>query len=544
MIDDTFEDIDDVANPLTDKMPYIIEYFVEFYGEEFRERITQRLNDAIFVFVEKGKKNALKKYFVERKNEIALQFETALEEDYGYDVVNDVIAQGDYLLNIISDVKRWKDGISKKDIEKVYSFLDMVRDNDLAITSPKHLEKLLRNRKTSEKIYQLLDNVYSLYEKYFKEDMDYLIQEEDRLIKDDEEDKINQINDKYEKDCQEAVSVKLISLLSIPMNEKNILSLNKISSIIVDRVLKDRKFYTFYDNEQYSKAFNALAKMSDRKITSEDVEKLIDEQSKGLKEEIDKLRDKADNEISKVLSRLNYVKSRIVKEVVEGETYIKEINDFFKNSSSKTAGFNITGVSRKDPNKTVSICCNSTALDLYDDVMIHELGHVIAADVEHVSGKSYTYRSGITSELRSAPFFTLSNTPKSYKVLNEVLNEYFSSKICEKMYDEDFTIGINGPLGQGVTYRRAFPLVKDFINENLEFLKKCYISNDYVALDNKFGRDNIRALAKVLEKRINIEGRVNKSALQIMKQDIEVIKKKITEYRNNTDESDLGDDYE
>ena len=69
------------------------------------------------------------------------------------------------------------------------------------------------------------------------------------------------------------------------------------------------------------------------------------------------------------------------------------------------------------------------------------------------------------------------------------------------------------------------------MNENLDFLKKCYINNDYVALDKKFGRDNLRALAKVLQRRIDIKGRVDKSALRIMKNEIAGIKNKMKDFK-------------
>ena len=111
MIDDTFEEIEDASNPLKDKLPMIIEYFVDFYGEDNRERITQRLNDAIYVFVERGEKNSLAKFFKERRDEIALNFKIALELYSDYDVVNEIIAQSDYLIKIISKVEKWRKNI-------------------------------------------------------------------------------------------------------------------------------------------------------------------------------------------------------------------------------------------------------------------------------------------------------------------------------------------------------------------------------------------------------------------------------------------------
>ncbi len=531
MIDDTFEEIEDASNPLKDKLPMIIEYFVDFYGEDNRERITQRLNDAIYVFVERGEKNSLAKFFKERRDEIALNFKIALELYSDYDVVNEVIAQSDYFIKIISKVEKWRKNITKEDVEEVYSLLDMIRDKQLKVESPKQLEKMLKDKNSAKKIYEFLGNLYSIYELDYKEDMEHLLSEEDRLNNGSQAEKVKEIQKQFENDCKELISIKLIALLSISMDEKNILQLNKIVPVVIDNVLKDPKFYTHYDTVRYSDAFAQLAKMSKNKLKINDVETLIDNTRGELKNSILELQKKADIRISKTLSNLKGIISKIVDEVVEGEVYIREINNFFKNSSSTTAGFNITGVSRQDPNKTVCICCNSTVIDLFDDVVVHELGHIVAADVKHVSGKSYTYKSGITSELRAEPNFSISNTPKSYKILNEVFNEYFSSLICDKMYDDDFIIGINGCLGKGVSYRRAFPLIKDFMNENLDFLKKCYINNDYVALDKKFGRDNLRALAKVLQRRIDIKGRVDKSALRIMKNEIAGIKNKMKDFK-------------
>ena len=302
MIDDTFEEIEDASNPLKDKLPMIIEYFVDFYGEDNRERITQRLNDAIYVFVERGEKNSLAKFFKERRDEIALNFKIALELYSDYDVVNEIIAQSDYLIKIISKVEKWRKNITKEDIEEVYSLLDMIRDKQLKVESPKQLEKMLKDKNSAKKIYEFLGNLYSIYELDYKEDMEHLLSEEDRLNNGSQAEKVKEIQKQFENDCKELISIKLIALLSISMDEKNILQLNKIVPVVIDNVLKDPKFYTHYDTVRYSDAFAQLAKMSKNKLKINDVETLIDNTRGELKNSILELQKKVDIRISKTLS--------------------------------------------------------------------------------------------------------------------------------------------------------------------------------------------------------------------------------------------------
>ena len=39
-----------IFNPVENKMQGIIDTFVEYYGEKYRDRITQKLNDAFYIF--------------------------------------------------------------------------------------------------------------------------------------------------------------------------------------------------------------------------------------------------------------------------------------------------------------------------------------------------------------------------------------------------------------------------------------------------------------------------------------------------------------
>ncbi len=119
MIEHKLENIEDIYNPLKNKLPQIIEYFVKFYGEEYRSQIKDRIDNTIFIFADREVKNSLNEHFIELKDELALKFE--VENGLGYEVVNDVVSLGDYLLKLMPKVKLWSQDIKLADADELYS---------------------------------------------------------------------------------------------------------------------------------------------------------------------------------------------------------------------------------------------------------------------------------------------------------------------------------------------------------------------------------------------------------------------------------------
>ena len=69
----------------------------------------------------------------------------------------------------------------------------MIRDKQLKVESPKQLEKMLKDKNSAKKIYEFLGNLYSIYELDYKEDMEHLLSEEDRLNNGSQAEKVKEI---------------------------------------------------------------------------------------------------------------------------------------------------------------------------------------------------------------------------------------------------------------------------------------------------------------------------------------------------------------
>lgn len=84
---------------------------------------------------------------------------------------------------------------------------------------------------------------------------------------------------------------------------------------------------------------------------------------------------------------------------------------------------------------------------------------------------------------------------RKYELLNEVINDYFSIKVADIYLSENDKIGKNENMVGGTSYSRAFPLLKDFIEENQDLLVKSRLSGDHQSFARFLGQENFDRLA-------------------------------------------------
>ena len=125
-------------NPFENKLDKIIEYFVEFYGEKYRQRITDRLRNAIFVFVDDANENRItlaNNYFKEREEMLLNQFKV----DAGQALHIKDIAQ--IPQTFLADLQSWSKEIKEDDYPRVYMFFKLLSGKKIPDISFKKMEK-------------------------------------------------------------------------------------------------------------------------------------------------------------------------------------------------------------------------------------------------------------------------------------------------------------------------------------------------------------------------------------------------------------------
>ena len=120
-------------------------------------------------------------------------------------------------------------------------------------------------------------------------------------------------------------------------------------------------------------------------------------------------------------------------------------------------------------------------------------------EINHSIVLSKNYKKAITHEMLHSAFQSQDNNAVSgianenvyNEALNEVLTEYFACLI-----DDNFSRNFHST--HFCIYSSAFPLLKNFLKNNLDVLKRCYASNSLEELANLIGKENLDNLCECL----------------------------------------------
>ncbi len=122
----------------------------------------------------------------------------------------------------------------------------------------------------------------------------------------------------------------------------------------------------------------------------------------------------------------------------------------------------------------------------------------------------------ITHEMTHSAFQSENDIDKTgvadfphYRALNEVLTEYFACLI------EDFDYKYQSTHFN--FYSAAFPLLKDFLKDNLDVLKRCYANNSIEELEDLIGKENLNKLCEKLDALLYTEPTNGYTATQVKK---------------------------
>lgn len=190
----------------------------------------------------------------------------------------------------------------------------------------------------------------------------------------------------------------------------------------------------------------------------------------------------------------NIIKEIRQQNLVFENEIISEIQDLLTKGgfvANVTASFN-----PNDWRKLRCVCLLKEPLLLEDASLVHELNHIVCSKINFdgnlIDGKcgivQYTYFYSNRNNVTRAD-----ENKDDYVALNEIMNDYLSSKIYQSIKDADIKVG-NMEDGENL-YETAFPLFKNFFEENLNLIKECSISDEDFKFERAIGRRNFEKLS-------------------------------------------------
>ena len=517
-----------IFNPIDNRMQEIIETFVEFYGEENRNHISSQLNNAKIFFL----------------GQVGYYGRNSLAKTIEYCFFNKQIEKIKKLLNTNIDVDpiQFRHLLFKFNVNgnnKKYDVMILMQGLGM-------FEKVQDEDQKNE-IYEILKQDVQSYHKFLEKV--YKLKKYYQQIEDKKDQVINHLPENLKSlstldDLKNQYNTKIKQLL-IDYGKKNNLKLNLDIELfdlenIINVILTKNPFA--YINLNYVKyILDFLGIEYDHNET--EYEKILqNEKLTNILNDEDFYKNFMDIKIER---RISTIKNNIFfKDFIDNLTDTSNlfnfnkivdsaINFIFLNSS---AGY-VQMVSEGE--KAYNICVLPQAFDLNDALLFHELTHIVESDFNRDEKGMLNYKVGFLE-------VDLKETKEKYNLkkivkniiqnqdneedniekkeidnfevdtfFNEVVTDYFACKIYDIFKEKYKPIGLIDEQFFS-SYSIAFPIIHRFLDDNLEDIKECRISNDANAFKKLIGEDCYRKLAINLNNFIEFINKNNLSDLQIL----------------------------
>lgn len=487
-----------IFNPIEGKLDKIIDYFVKFYGEKYRERITQRLTHSTFLFLGSVSKygndsteNKVKSYYEEKENKLYSDFFSKL----GFKSASS--------LKFIDIDKLIKDVDSKHitGLEAKF-YLDMLSHKNL-IEIPKNLSygdynkffSKIIDKKLSELLKKELYSIKNLWENNYKNEYELIINEKNNALTffNKIEEKMKNSVSQIESKLDNLIIENILKFFNKDFNELSVSDKPYFIQIVKDLVEKKGKFYTDYSKRNCLELFNYLG------IEGNSFDECMNNPTlqKFLKNE-------------RFLSWYKEYNSQIQKAVEENCGYFTEAVDYLNglplipkvdsysiilkqfiigNNATLGCVFHLM-----DKNGNLNcLCLLNQYLNLDMGTLVHEFNHIVESDkISDKENNFIGYKCGFKDSTKD----DIVNQFNGYHLFDEVVNDYISLKIYKLMKDDGFKLGYEEC--KKSEYSKAFPLLKDFLEENLQDIIACRMSEDPKAFIKKIGEKNFKLLINAL----------------------------------------------
>ena len=499
----------DVFNPIEGKLDRLIEYFVDFYGEANREKITSRLKNTTYFFtgeigatVEHTTLNDLEEYFNKKKAVVAEN----LFKELGVESLENVSyfrLSKEPFVELAKVVKDFKNNDTEKYVKKeekllnLFVFLNFCNLLDENGEFDEYIEKGVKtfnDKETYTKIANLIIKANNLWNEKYKKEYLNIAREENKAKKffEDLEENAKKIADHYNDLIIDLITNYFINVKNFTEEELNKLDEDKLLEYVdtfCDILEKNEKFITNYDINKRIKLFKFLGFDHGNDYN----EYLKDEKLKEILND-DKitgsyyiLLNNAFSEHSMFNIFYNDVIDRLNKDGIdedEKNLYIP-IYRYVMELSNDAAWAYLFNKVKTDKIRYICACTNYFSLST--QVLIHEQNHIVSWGKFFKDKKIVNEKLGVMGKL-------LIDSPRL--LLNEVITDYFALKIYEKCKKDNFEVGAIGYKPSG--YSKMFMLLKGFIEENMQTLKECFISDEPNMIIEKFGKNNVKLLTTAL----------------------------------------------
>lgn len=517
----------DIFNPVQEKqIDEVINYMVDFYGEKYRSQIVENIKWANFLFVGKnvGSQSVTSvsvfEYYNKKYQTLAKEFygEFGIEDlKYGYlkqdfssllkilkniekelirGRINDREQFKGYLLSNISCFYPLQNFFPQLSMQKKsgvfvkYSDLqsELGKANQADKVFAKNLVNFFIKDDNLSQTIELVKGMQSKYNYGYKKRVDKLAKDADGkvnfLI-----DKESELQDVY-LNCREDIK-KIIVEYFASVKKQDVSRLLKDPNIdryceyFIDISNKRPEFYTVHDKNNYIELALYLGIIKD--VNEIDIDKMLEDEKIDAvlrnKATIKRYIDKKEEYDQIFISKNWYFQKALEKVPKEDLDYvIYNLNYFLSPNPNYVNGMAFSFSSKVNPNIKKSYCIFNQYTELSDHAFVHEINHL----------------SNVSKYISDDKSSGLDFSNGDDAVLDEIVNEYFTCKIMDKMDKDKFSMFENKE-EHPVTYSFAFPVISKFIDKHEDLFIKCKLEGDIYKFSKIIGDENFSKLNDMLD---------------------------------------------
>ncbi len=470
-------------NPIEGKIPMITEYFVKFYGEQYRDIITNRIKNTSFIFVNPAVDTnfsaQLKEYFDNKKSELISSYLNEIKIDLDKKQFDKLSYS-----EMLHYLKKFDIGFPiPENSFKPYMTSLLKLDKNF---SDEALKEILADKKARLKIERKLQNNYSIFKRKYKAKFDYLDSEyliiSEKYIKNS-----NNFTQNHENNRLELIKSHVLSNFAIDRNSPDFdLIANEYNELLKN-------------NTPTEKFVEVLNKYTDKKFSSLD-NLLADEKYFSIFYDV------------KLLAKLGGLTENHLAEITENNpTYVQLMQEIEKNNLSPvnllknlrtflfvpnhTIAYVDYTYRLDKPNEKYNICVLPSIFSLDLETLIHEINHVVQCAVLKNSDYEVIFKTGLyISHFDKKSKFTIGS--ENYYLLNEVINDYTALKISKQMEQDGIHLGLHEY--RKPYYTNAFPLLSEYLEEELPKLKKCLLSTNPKVFNKMIDTKELNEMATLI----------------------------------------------
>ena len=507
-------------NPLEGKMDKIIEYFVKVYGEEYRPLISERINNAEFLFFDKELQDRISMIEIKYQKEISKildEFKQEAQSLLPFSVSNE--NNQNFSIEQLENLEEWSTQIYDDELYNIANFFRVLINNPKSSKNYTQQEEAFTEALNDPQKYQLITDLLlkfnEIYQQKYKTRLENLLEEKNSLIEMPQKHKnrVEALEQNFYDGLDDFFVRYFNTAFKTNKSKEEMSPILNDSPILIDFLLKKPNFYTVYDRKEYFSLFKKIEKVFALKKHKNIGEFFSDENfmkilgSYELKKEIKTEKHILDDKKSMILSEYFENFGKLLHfDMYFRDELVEAVKNFRK--SSDASGFIFTSFF---PNEDAfkSICVLNSYFGLSTSTAVHELNHIIENSTRIENGafvnkcgfdRVTTDIKGLTPQNYTQRFKT---TEVKYRYTNEIFNDFLAMRVLDAMKKDNFILGDAEDIPS--RYSIVFPYVQDFIQDNMQEIVKVRFDKDFDKVVEKFGEKNLDLLEDGINQILHID---------------------------------------